>query len=185
MGDNIPGKPRTPVSLFTGAPMYRAICSEVEATDYGGFSFDGNDRDVPSMLKLEGSAVFFVAGLLNTGAKPLEECSLEEARAAMESFKTMQLPMPSNVSISEARYPIEGGERTVRLYRPGVDGVLPVIVFIHGGGFIGGSLDSYDEPCALGPRFGCTRRLPGLPPCSRASFSGGDRRHCCGAALGR
>ena len=82
------------------------------------------------------------------GAKPLEECSLEEARDAMESFKMMQLPLPCDVRIDDTLYPIEGGERTARLYRPAVDGPLPVVVFIHGGGFIGGSLDSWDEPCA-------------------------------------
>ena len=148
MGDNIPGKPRTPVSLFAGGPIYLAICSEVEATDYGGFSFDGNDRGVPSMIRLDASAMLVVSGLLNMGAKPLEDCSLEEARDAMESFKMMQLPVPCDVRIDDTLYPIEGGERTARLYRPAVDGSLPVVVLIHGGGFIGGSLDSWDEPCA-------------------------------------
>jgi cation diffusion facilitator CzcD-associated flavoprotein CzcO/acetyl esterase/lipase len=149
MGDNIPGKPRAPVSLFTGAPMYQSICDEVEASDYGGFSFDGTRRrDMPSVLELDGSAVFFLAGLLNMGVKPLEECSLEEARITMQGFKKMQLPVPSDVSLTDTRYPIEGGERTARLYRPAVDGLLPVVVLIHGGGFIGGSLDSFDEPCA-------------------------------------
>lgn len=148
MGDNIPGKPRSPVSLFTGTPMYLAICGEVAASGYGGFSFDGDDRGVPSLLRLDASAVLFVSGLLNTGAKPLEDCSLDEARDAMESFKTMQLPLPSDVEIDDTVYPIEGGERTARLYRPAVDGWLPVVVLIHGGGFIGGSLDSWDEPSA-------------------------------------
>jgi cation diffusion facilitator CzcD-associated flavoprotein CzcO/acetyl esterase/lipase len=159
MGDNIPGKPRSPISLFTGAPMYRALCGEVEDTDYGGFSFDGDFRDVPPLMMLDGSAVFFQAGLLNIGAKSLEECSLEEARIAMESFKAMQLPLPSDVTITDTLYPIEDGERTARLYRPAVDisGPLPVVVLIHGGGFIGGSLDSWDEPCAT-----LARRLKAL-----------------------
>jgi acetyl esterase/lipase len=148
MGDNIPGKPRAPLSLFTGAPMYRAICAEVEATGYAGFSFDESDQALPATIKLDGAAVFFLAGMLNMGAKPLEECSLEEARAAMENFKLMQLPVPSDVTITDTKYPIEGGERTARLYRPAVEGPLPVVVFIHGGGWIGGSLDSFDEPCA-------------------------------------
>jgi cation diffusion facilitator CzcD-associated flavoprotein CzcO/acetyl esterase/lipase len=148
MGDNIPGKPRTPLSLFTGAPMYRAICAEVEATGYAGFSFDESDQALPATIKLDGAAVFFLAGMLNMGAKPLEQCSLEEARAAMESFKLMQRPVPPDVSIAETQYPIQGGKRTVRLYRPPAAGQLPVVVFIHGGGWIGGSLDSFDEPCA-------------------------------------
>jgi cation diffusion facilitator CzcD-associated flavoprotein CzcO/acetyl esterase/lipase len=148
MGDNISGKPRTPLALFTGAPMYLAMCNEVEATGYGGFSFDGDERDAPGVIGLDGAAVFLLAGLLNMGAKPLEDCSLEEARAAMESFKAMQPPLPSEVSLSDTQYPIEGGERTARLYRPNVESPLPVVVLIHGGGWIGGSLDSFDQPCA-------------------------------------
>jgi acetyl esterase/lipase len=60
----------------------------------------------------------------------------------------MQRPVPPGVSITETQYPIQGGKRTVRLYRPPAAGQLPVVVFIHGGGWIGGSLDSFDEPCA-------------------------------------
>jgi cation diffusion facilitator CzcD-associated flavoprotein CzcO/acetyl esterase/lipase len=148
MGDNIAGKARTPISLFTGAPMYRAICAEAQALGYAGFSFDRADRELPPTMRLHGSAVFFLAGVLNMGAKPLEECSLEEIRAAIEGFKPMQLPVPDDVSIVDTQYPIEDGERTVRLYRPPVEGPLPVVVFLHGGGWIGGSIDVYDEPCA-------------------------------------
>ena len=152
MGDNIPGKPRTPIALFTGAPMYRAMCAEVETTEYGGFSIDGDDRDVPHLIRLDGRAVFVLAGLLNMGAKSLEQCleegALEEARSAMESFRLLQLPLPSDVTITDARYPIEGGDRMVRLYRPAAAGVLPVLVFIHGGGWVGGTLSAFDEPCA-------------------------------------
>ncbi|MFE9322502.1 alpha/beta hydrolase fold domain-containing protein [Nocardia sp. NPDC052278] len=148
MGDNIPGKARTPLSMFTGAPMYRALCAEVEATEYGGFALDGVDRPVPNTMRLDGSAVFFLAGLMNIGAKPLEECSLEEARAAIDGFKLFQLPAPSDVSIVETTFPIDGGERPVRLYRPEAEGPLPVVVFIHGGGWVAGTLDSFDEPCA-------------------------------------
>lgn len=149
MGANIPGKPRTPMYLFTGAPMYRAICAEVEAMGYAGFSFDGGDASLPNTMRLDGSAVFLLAGLMNMGAKPLEECDLDEARAAMEGFRLMQLPVPADVTISDLSYPIDSGVRTARLYRPAIEGPLPVVVFLHGGGWIGGSLDSFDEPCAV------------------------------------
>jgi cation diffusion facilitator CzcD-associated flavoprotein CzcO/acetyl esterase/lipase len=148
MGDNIPGKKRAPLALFTGAPMARAIQAEVKAAGYGGFVFDGEERPITGLIRLHGSAVFFLAGMMNMGAKPLEECTLEEARAAMESFKFMQLPVPDDVDIRDVRYPTGGSERTVGLYRPPVEGPLPVVVFLHGGGWIGGSLDMYDEPCA-------------------------------------
>lgn len=133
------------------------VKKHVEAIDYGDFSFDGDDREVPGLPRLDPSAVLVVAGLLNMGAKSLEECSVEEARAAMENFTVMQLPMPSDVSVTDTTYPAGGGERAVRLYRPAGDGPLPVVVLIHGGGFIAGSLDSFDEPCA-----GVARRVSAI-----------------------
>src|SRR4029453_19376094 len=66
----------------------------------------------------------------------------------LDVFKLLQLPVADDVSIVDARYPIDGGHRKVRLYRPPIEGPLPVVVFLHGGGWIGGSLDMYDEPCA-------------------------------------
>ncbi|WP_433714006.1 flavin-containing monooxygenase [Nocardia sp. CA-084685] len=148
MGDNIAGKPRVPISLFTGAPMYRAICSEARSSAFAGFSFDGSDSDVPPTITLNGASVFFLAGMMNMGAKPLEQCSLEEARFMMETFKAMQLPLPPDVTITDTAFPSEAGPRAARLYRPSVEGTLAAVVFIHGGGWIGGSLDAFDEPCA-------------------------------------
>lgn len=149
MGDNISEKPRSPLSLFTGAPLFRAITAEAEARGFSGFSFDGEQRPIPSLVRLDGAAAFLLAGMMNMGQKPLEEASLQEARAAMDSFALMQLPVPTGVAITEVEYSGAGGPRTARLYRPPVgDGPLPVIVFIHGGGWIGGSLDAFHEPSA-------------------------------------
>ncbi|SKW94830.1 putative flavoprotein involved in K+ transport [Mycobacteroides abscessus subsp. massiliense] len=149
MGDNIAGKARTPLSLFTGGPMYRAICAEVEATGYAGFSFDQDEQPLSSLVQVDGSAVFFLAGMMNSGAKPLEECNLEEARAAMDMFQFFQAPLPSDVSISEVDFPAGNDGRKLRLYHPKeASAPLPVVLFIHGGGWIGGSLDAFNEPCA-------------------------------------
>jgi cation diffusion facilitator CzcD-associated flavoprotein CzcO/acetyl esterase/lipase len=149
MGDNIQGKARSPLSLFTGAPMYRAICAEVEATGYAGFSFDQDELPLSSLVQVDGSAVFFLAGMMNIGAKPLEECNLEEARAAMDMFQFFQAPLPSGVTISEVDFPSSDDGRKLRLYHPDeASGPLPVVLFLHGGGWIGGSLDAFNEPCA-------------------------------------
>jgi acetyl esterase/lipase len=44
---------------------------------------------------------------------------------------------------------IEGSETNipVRIYTPPVDGKRPAVVFFHGGGFIGGSLKTVENPC--------------------------------------
>jgi len=45
------------------------------------------------------------------------------------------------------RAPGPGGEVPVRLYAPDVAGPLPVVVYLHGGGWAVGSLDSFDALC--------------------------------------
>ncbi|MFU1796088.1 alpha/beta hydrolase [Paenibacillus azoreducens] len=44
---------------------------------------------------------------------------------------------------------IEGtnGSIPLRIYTPMKEGILPAVVFIHGGGFIGGSVDVVENPC--------------------------------------
>lgn len=43
--------------------------------------------------------------------------------------------------------PGPSGDIPLRLYRPaGVGGVLPVVLYLHGGGFVGGSIDDADAP---------------------------------------
>ncbi len=46
---------------------------------------------------------------------------------------------------------MEGSHGTVplRLYRPVAEGVLPVLLYAHGGGYILGNLDSHDRICRL------------------------------------
>ena len=41
------------------------------------------------------------------------------------------------------------GTVPVRLYKPQVDKVLPVLVYVHGGGYILGNLDTHDRICRL------------------------------------
>lgn len=35
----------------------------------------------------------------------------------------------------------------VRIYRPSMDGRLPIVVYLHGGGWVSGSLDTQDDAC--------------------------------------
>lgn len=73
----------------------------------------------------------------------------EQAREAFEqSSQQMRWEVP-DVEVSEVRHLArDGAELTLRLYRPlHKDGVLPVLLFLHGGGFVVGSLDSHDGIC--------------------------------------
>jgi len=48
--------------------------------------------------------------------------------------------------IEDRQIPGPAGNVTVRVYTPGSTSGLPILVFFHGGGFVAGNLDTYDNP---------------------------------------
>ncbi|WP_273455303.1 flavin-containing monooxygenase [Nevskia ramosa] len=149
MGANIPGKPRS-VFMFAGsAPLYREMCRDVVDHGYAGFSIDGASADrVPPMVRIDAGAALVVGAMLMEEAKPLEECSVDEARSVVESFIALQKPVPASVERIETTYPGPADARPVYIYRPrNAKGPLPVIVYLHGGGFIAGSIDMCAGVC--------------------------------------
>jgi acetyl esterase len=86
--------------------------------------------------------------------KSPEGLSMEELRAfghqALETMFAMLADSgPELSSVADRTVPVDGGEITVRLYRPevGADGPLPAHLFLHGGGFWIGELDHFDGTC--------------------------------------
>jgi acetyl esterase len=84
-------------------------------------------------------------GLLALGDTPAHEVPVEQARAGHEN-EARELSGPGeevaevrDVAVESAHGPIP-----VRVYRPQGDGPLPLIAYVHGGGWILGSIDSFD-----------------------------------------
>ncbi|MEE4145520.1 MAG: alpha/beta hydrolase [Halieaceae bacterium] len=89
------------------------------------------------------------------GLKSFEQMSVAEARGAIETFVGLQAAPQEVKQIIERTIEGEGGPLKLRIYVPDVDGPLPVLVYYHGGGWVGGSLAVVDEPCrALANRNG-------------------------------
>ena len=79
-----------------------------------------------------------------TKAPPLTELPLEDARKAVEAAQSAPIPMP-DVDESWVTLRSPTGEFKVRVVRPkGSAGPLPVIVYMHGGGWIIGSWITHD-----------------------------------------
>jgi acetyl esterase len=57
-------------------------------------------------------------------------------------------PRPPGLAVSDAEIVGPGGPIRVRLYRPPAENDLPVLLYLHGGGYILGGLDSHDDICA-------------------------------------
>ena len=77
-------------------------------------------------------------------APPLNGVPLEDARKAVEAAQSAPIPMP-DVDESWVTVSSTFGEFKVRIVRPkGSTGPLPVVVYMHGGGWIIGSWITHD-----------------------------------------
>jgi acetyl esterase len=77
--------------------------------------------------------------------------TIEEQRKAWSAYtRKLAVPRPPGLAIRDTAIPVRGQEVPVRIYRPAeATGALPCIVYMHGGGFMKGDLDSSD-PIAWG-----------------------------------
>jgi acetyl esterase len=98
------------------------------------------------MADLHPAARAYVDRVLSS--PPVWEISVEEARQGVE-LETLEVFGPlDEVAVIEDRV-IEGpgGPLRIRLYRPDADGPLPGLVYLHGGGWVVGSIESHDPVC--------------------------------------
>lgn len=61
---------------------------------------------------------------------------INEPKAPLHQLETRVAPGPA-------------GPLALRLYRPSPDAALPLVLFMHGGGFVLGDLDTHDSVCTL------------------------------------
>ncbi|HJQ82961.1 MAG TPA: alpha/beta hydrolase [Candidatus Binatia bacterium] len=79
--------------------------------------------------------------------RPFDEMSVEEARASIAAL-TGAFGEPEAVAEVENRtVPGPRGEIPVRVYTPEGKAPFPVLVYLHGGGWVIGSLDTHDGVC--------------------------------------
>ncbi len=89
--------------------------------------------------------------------KPIETLSPEEARkqpaldkAVMKVMKEQDKKPEKVDDIDNTEVKLASGDVKVRIYKPKGDGPFPVILYIHGGGWVIADLDTYDAtPRAL------------------------------------
>jgi acetyl esterase len=95
-------------------------------------------------LTLELHTQQFVDGL--AGSPPIYTLSPAEARAVLEQAQSILVGKPG-AQIEDTAFPVgPTGSVPVRLVRPaGVAGPLPVVVYIHGGGWILGDPNTHDR----------------------------------------
>ncbi len=97
-----------------------------------------------SERNLETKTRRFVESL--AGASPIYTLSPEDARSVLENAQAIDVPKKP-VEIEDKVLPVgPSGKVSVRIARPqGAEGKLPVIVYVHGGGWILGSSSTHDR----------------------------------------
>ena len=109
-------------------------------------------------MDLHPQARRFVQAIAVAG-RPLWHLSPHEARTAYAKRVAKATIRPTDtVAVSDSNALGPHGAIPLRAYRPAEtqDSSLPVIVYLHGGSFVFGGLDSHDPQCrALAARSGC------------------------------
>jgi len=88
-----------------------------------------------------------IAYLSSLGLPPIDRIPPTEARRQYREVRaTLRPPAPVLHDVRDLHADGKGGPIPLRLYRPS-EGVLPVFVFFHGGGWVVGDLDTHDVVC--------------------------------------
>ena len=95
-------------------------------------------------MALDEATAGLLAGMAESGAKPLHEMTPAEARGFGDMLRELYGPGPAVAAVREERVPVAGGDSiAVRVLVP--DGAPhSVIVYYHGGGWVIGALDEFD-----------------------------------------
>ena len=90
--------------------------------------------------------------MAESGAPPMSQGTPEQARAAFR-FMTVDLRDAAHLaqvgSVEDTTVPGGDGPVPARIYRPATPGPHPTVVFLHGGGFVIGDLDTHDDHTRL------------------------------------
>ena len=95
------------------------------------------DPDIAMLLKL----------IENAGYPPVAEGTVEQARMGV---RTLFVDFRNPAMVAEVASVEDGtvaGSIPSRVYRPAADGPVPTVVYVHGGGWVIGDLDTHDGVC--------------------------------------
>lgn len=79
------------------------------------------------------------------GVPPMHQLSVEDARKAAMGYIGLQGPQQAVAEVSEHLIEVPGGNIKARVYKPHLNGLLPMVMMYHGGGFVIGNLDVIDN----------------------------------------
>lgn len=96
-------------------------------------------------MPLDPAVAALLDGLARTGFRSFETIGVDATRQAVDSFTSLQKPPREVAAVADVTYGPDPAHRA-RIYVPPGTGPFPVVVHVHGGGFVAGGLDVVDEP---------------------------------------
>jgi len=81
------------------------------------------------------------------GAPALHELPVAQVRELVSSLMGANPNSEAVGAVSNLSVPGPGGEIPVRVYLPRNSGPVPILVYLHGGGWVAGNVDAYDATC--------------------------------------
>jgi acetyl esterase len=99
-------------------------------------------------MSLDPGIEALLAQLAASGAPPLERQSVAEARRRhVETSAALVGPPVPVAEVADRTIPGPAGELGVRVFTPHGEPPFPIVVWFHGGGWVVGTLDTYDSLC--------------------------------------
>jgi acetyl esterase len=92
---------------------------------------------------------------VESGAPPLPECTVAEARERTDMIPQLLGAGPELAKVEDISIPGPAGDIPARVYTP-AESPIGTIVYVHGGGWVVGTLDTFDPFCrAFAKESGC------------------------------
>jgi acetyl esterase len=100
-------------------------------------------------MKVDSDAQAFLARVAASGNPPYETLSAVAARGFYNAGRALVAAPPESVAeLRTLSAPGPNGPVGLRFYRPASQAkLLPILVYLHGGGWVLGDLDSHDSVC--------------------------------------
>lgn len=116
--------------------------SHSQHSHFPAYGLDIHARLTPAMRQL-------VERMARAPYPPLHTLNAAEAKAAYaKSAGVLDVPKPELPRVADFAIPARDGyQLPARLYSPRVEAALPVLMYLHGGGFTIGNIDSHDTLC--------------------------------------
>lgn len=99
-------------------------------------------------MPLDPEAQVIIDRVAAAGIQPWHMQAVDEARQVYEARTRLLAEAPLAVaSVHDVTLPGPSGELTARIYHPAPGEIRPVLLYLHGGGWVLGSLETHDRVC--------------------------------------